>query len=505
MRDDIERQLDRVGGLTGGLRGVEKESLRVSPDGRIATTPHPESLGAPLTHPSITTDFSEAMLELVTPPLTDSGAVQEHLYDLHRFVVDRIGDELLWAPSMPCLVASEDAIPLARFGTSHSGRLREVYRIGLSHRYGRAMEIISGVHFNFSVPETYWVATGASGRGARDAGYFGLMRNYRRWGWLLLYLFGASPAVCRSFFHGRDTSLPELLPGTYYGQHATTLRMSDIGYRSVRQAGWAPSMNCLDSYLETLACAVRTPEPAYERIGVEVGGEWRQLSANVLQIENEFYGFIRPKQPAAFGERPIRALRERGVGYLEVRALDVDPFSPVGIDIDTMRFVEAFLWLCLLADSPPMSDADLSCCDADHTAVAREGRRPGLVLEGGRRLDAWARELLSALEPVCAALDDSSRGYNAALERQYARLHDPEQTPSARLLALIRARGTSFFAVALELSQRHRKQLREHHLPADRHAQLVETAARSQVERRALERSQSGSFEEYVQQYLADR
>ncbi|MGB5622717.1 MAG: glutamate--cysteine ligase, partial [Gammaproteobacteria bacterium] len=330
----LQQRLDRILAsadsvvLRNGLRGVEKESLRVDQAGQISRLPHPAALGSALTNPWVTTDFSEALPELVTPPFDNNWETLSFLCDLHQFVIRNIGEEMLWATSMPCAVKSEESIPIATFGNSNAGRMKEIYRRGLSYRYGRVMQAIAGVHFNYSVPDELWPVLGEIlGHGGelqqlRDRQYFDLLRNYRRLGWLVLYLFGASPAVCKSFFLGRETGLPDLDAATAYGPHATTLRMSGVGYRNSNQSGIGLSMNALDEYLADLDRAIHTSFPAYERIGTLVDGEWRQLSTSMLQIENEYYGFIRPKQVARSGERPAGALRRRGVAYVEVRALD---------------------------------------------------------------------------------------------------------------------------------------------------------------------------------------
>src|SRR5579862_5172085 len=182
--------------LQGGRKGVEKESLRVRPDGSLADTPHPRSLGSALTNVHITTDYSESLIELVTPPFTASWELLQYLLDLHQFVYRHLGDELLWATSMPCNITRDEDIPIAQYGGSHIGRMKSVYRNGLGLRYGRMMQAISGVHFNYSFPLPFWEAyaalTGARSHGAPfvSASYFDLLRNYRRHGWLVLYLFG---------------------------------------------------------------------------------------------------------------------------------------------------------------------------------------------------------------------------------------------------------------------------------------------------------------------------
>ena len=323
------------GVLQGGRKGVERESLRVTPEGHVSQRPHPEILGSALTNEHITTDYSEALIELVTPPFEQSWQLLQYLLDLHQFVYRHLEDELLWATSMPCAIKKDDDIPIAQFGRSNIGRMKTVYRHGLGHRYGRMMQAISGVHYNYSFPLGFWpvledvVRGRLKGQDFISDSYFALLRNYRRLGWVVLYLFGNSPALCKSFFAGREITLPMLDGGTVYGPFATSLRMSDLGYRNKNQSSVNPSVNSLDHYVRDLHNAITTPNAEYERIGVKVDGEYRQLNANLLQIENEYYAFIRPKRVARSGERPTKALRRAGVEYVEVRALDVSAFDPV--------------------------------------------------------------------------------------------------------------------------------------------------------------------------------
>lgn len=349
--------------LTLLARGIEKESLRVRTDGNLSQARHPAGLGAPLTHPTITTDFCEAQPELVTSiHTTVAGCVQE-LTDIHRFVYEHLDDELLWSSSMPCMLGQDDQVPLAQFGDSNIGRTKNIYRRGLSARYGALMQTISGIHYNFSIPETLWPTIAAAqgttdSRAFRDAAYFGLIRNFRRHSWLLIYLFGASPSLCKSFVKGKDHHLESFDEGSLYLPHATSLRMGRLGYQSDAQANLHISYNTLAQYARSMLEALTQPYPAYERIGVKIGGEYRQLSTTLLQIENEFYGTIRPKRVIKKGQRHLTALTSAGVEYVEVRCLDLNPFLPVGIDAEQIRFLDTFLLHCLLSDSPPDTPAE---------------------------------------------------------------------------------------------------------------------------------------------------
>ena len=501
--------------LQGGLKGVEREALRVTPDGHIARTGHPPALGSALAHPHITTDYSEALIELVTPPFPSAWELQQYLCDLHQFVYSELGDELLWATSMPCAISGDDDIPIARYGSSNIGRMKHVYRVGLGHRYGRMMQAISGVHFNYSFPERFWPVLEAvegskrRGRAFTDDAYFGLLRNYRRYGWLILFLFGVSPAVSRSFFAGRDVpaGLEPMGKDSLIAPHATSLRMSDLGYRNKNQAGVYVSVNSVGEYVRDLSHHISTPNPEYEADGVVVDGEWRQLNANLLQIENEYYSFIRPKRVARSGERPTRALERGGVQYVEMRSLDVGAYDPVGVNQRKLLFLEAFAALCLLRESAPLSRELSERYEANHVLVAGRGREPGLVLwteQGPLALADWAGELLDQMQGLCELLDegDASKPYSAALAFQRAKLTDFAELPSARLLEEMRRQGRSFFDVALWMSAMHRDYFRELYPPnPGRLAELREEAAASLVEQRAVEERDAMPFAEFVARY----
>jgi glutamate--cysteine ligase len=485
-----------AGALAGLRRGIEKESLRVRPDGALALTPHPEALGAALTHPHITTDFSESQLELITGVHGDADGCLQELTEIHQVVVRAIGNELLWASSMPCNLPADEAIPIGRYGTSNVGRAKTVYRMGLSYRYGRRMQTISGIHYNFSLP------------GVGSDGYFALIRNFRRLSWLPLYLFGASPAVCTSFVDGRKHELAELAPGTLYLPYATSLRMGRLGYQSDAQANLHVSYNNLKSYSASLHEALTVPYPAYEKIGIRDKDSYRQLSTSLLQIENEFYSPIRPKRRIKPGERPLHALRERGVEYVEVRLMDLDPFNPVGINTQTMRFLDVLLLYCLLEESPPDSVQEIAAIARNKLRAAQEGRKPGLALE--RRgaqvpLVDWGREVILAGEPIAAALDDVRGGaaYRDAIGLALKLIDDREAVPSARVLhAMARNHANSHVKFTLAESLSHRATLLGIPLKAEVEERFARLARESLDRQKKIEAGDTVDFETYRQRYL---
>jgi len=486
--------------LLGMRRGIEKESLRAQPDGRLALTPHPGVLGSALTHPHITTDFSESQVELITGAHTDVEACLAELTRIHQFTYRALADndERLWVSSMPCGLPADETIPIGRYGSSNVGRAKSVYRMGLAYRYGRRMQTISGIHYNWSLPEV------------SNEQYFGLIRNFRRHAFLLLYLFGASPSLCSTFVAGRQHELQPLGEGSMHMPHGTSLRMGRLGYQSDAQASLAVSYNSLDGYGASLEDALTHPWPAYEAIGIQgPGGEYNQLATTLLQIENEFYGTIRPKRTIFTGERPLHALRERGVEYIEVRLMDLDPFEPVGIRASTMRLLDVFLLHCLLTDSPDDTPAEIAELARNQHLTAARGREPGLkLLRGGREIGLadWGAELVSQFGPIAAALDAAHGGtlYADAVASAASALKSPDTLPSARVLAAMRKdHGDSFVSFIRAQSESTRHYLDSLPWPAHDQAHFEQMTQDSTVAQQKIEEADTMPFEIYRQQYVS--
>jgi glutamate--cysteine ligase len=493
--------------------GIEKESLRIDAQGHLAQTDHPRELGSTLTHPLITTDYSEALLEFITLVSADVGQTLEQLDAIHRFAYANLGAENLWTASMPCVLGDDADIPVARYGSSNIAQMKTIYRVGLGYRYGRRMQTIAGIHYNFSLPETLWPAlcgTQLAGpelqQHITDA-YFSLIRNFRRYSWLLIYLFGASPALCRTFLDGRSHQLQELGEGTLYQPFGTSLRMGDLGYQSSAQENLKICYNRLDSYVDTLKQAILNPHPDYQRIGVQVDGEYRQLSAGLLQIENEFYSPIRPKRVARQGETALTALANRGVEYVEVRCIDVNPYLPLGIDAELIRFLDAFLLFCLLDDSPH-GDADgIAELKGNMKKVVNEGRRPQLQLQRGGKaigLQAWAGELLDSIADTAALLDRAHGGstYADSLAQQRRKVADAQLTPSAQVLRELRGERTSFAQFALQRSLAHGAYFRGRQLSPQLTAEFTDMAERSLRAQAEIEGADRLPFDTYLERYF---
>lgn len=499
--------------LDGLCCGIEKESLRISADGQLSGRSHPTALGSALTHPKITTDFSEAQLELITQVHADPDQAIDELRNVHRYVYQNLDDELLWAGSMPCILGDDDDIPVGRYGASNIAMAKTVYRLGLGNRYGRLMQTISGIHYNFSLPEAFWAPFANSrgespGQSFQTESYFGLIRNFRRYSWLLIYLFGASPAICKSFVKGQPHRLEELDEGTLYLPYGTSLRMGRLGYQSDAQSELHISYNSLDEYADSMHEALTRSYPDYEKIGVKVDGEYRQLNTYLLQIENEFYGTVRPKRPINSGERPLTALRSRGVEYVEVRCLDLNPFLPAGIDDVEARFVNLFLLYCLLLESPDDSKEESAIMSDNQLAVVERGREPGLelnTLAGPVAMTDWSETVLDGLRPLAELLDGlhGSDLYSYSLDQQVAKVATPALTPSARMLDIMRGQQIPYFRFIMNQSIAHKGYFDEHPL-RDRALVEYQRIARESIARQQdLEAADKVGFDVFLEDYLA--
>lgn len=502
--------------LKGRKVGLEKESLRVADNGLIAQTVHPQGLGSALTNPHITTDYSEALLELVTPPFECFDDTLDCLDDIHRFVYSQLDNEILWSTSMPCVVDGDTSIPIAKYGLSNAAKMKTAYRRGLGHRYGRMMQAIAGVHYNHSFPQSFWNVYQEMLGDSRDSqsfvseSYMGMVRNLQRFGWLIPYLFGASPAICGSFLGALPNSLEKLFQHTYYRPYATSLRVGDIGYQNniEGEAGICVNYDSLQSYIESLRYAISTPYSKYEKIGLCSNGEWQQLNSNILQIENEYYSSVRPKQILQGEEKPTLALAKRGIAYIELRSLDVNVYEPLGINHEQMRFLESFLLFSLLCPSEPYTEHELTAIKYNINAVAERGRDPELRLnKSGREvlLRDWAREIFEQMSSCCELLDHGKEEhiYCSALQQQRAKIEDSDLTPSARILAEMIDNKEDFFDFSLRLSKQHQAWFSDRPLNTEKQAEFEAEASLSIKRQLEMEQADQIPFEQFLENYFA--
>ncbi len=504
--------------LIHGLKGIEKEGLRITQEGTISLSPHPVQLGAALTHPNITTDYSEALLELITPAMPGESDMVGFLTDLHKYVCPNIGDELMLAASMPIGDLRDSAIPIAKYGSSNAGKMKHIYRRGLSYRYGRCMQVIAGIHFNYSLPEPFWPQyqdfmkhTGDLKSYTTNA-YMGMIRNLQRYGWLIQYLFGSSPAVSKSFIDSRNSIYSDTFEKfdetSYYKAYATSLRMSEIGYVNPVQAMFRVSFNSLDDYIGDLSRATSIPYLDYERIGAKMGDQYRQLNTNFLQIENEYYTSIRPKQLTRPNERPIQALKRKGIQYIEIRSLDIDIFEPTGISIETTRFLEAFCLFCLFRQSPSLDLKQYKEINNNALSVANNGRDPALkLLNDGRKisLQDWALTLCQEMQEVCEVLDNGNgdKPYTMALRKQIEVIRHPELTSSARTLSVMRNQKLSVTELVLQKSHEYTRHFQHATLDASIKRDFDLQVKASLEKYKRLNATSEIPFDKYLSNYFS--
>ena len=499
-------------------RGIEKEGLRTTPTGKLAITPHPIGLGSALSNSWLTTDFSESLLEFITPVFESISETLAYLDTAHTLAYQQIKNEIIWGASMPCVLPADNEIPIAQYGSSNIAKMKTVYRRGLGHRYGRAMQTVAGIHYNFSLPESFWRSAFEqdkyNGQTQHkylqhyiDQRYFDLIRNFRRHYWLLIYLFGAAPCADASFVQDRNHDLQSLNHHDVFKPYATSLRMGNLGYQSSAQNALYVCYNSLQSYAETISKALRTPYPDYEKFSATANGAHQQLSSSLLQIENEFYSAIRPKQVARSGETPIKALTQRGVEYIEIRCLDINPFSPTGIDDKTIRFLDAFLLFCLCADSQLSDPDEYESIALNQARIVNRGREPDLTVLCGKQkipMQACANRLLDQIQAVAQELDNThhSSDYSKAVIAQREKVLNSALTPSALVLSTMDQLHASHIQFNLAQANRHAEYFRQ--LPIDRHQQenLMSIARQSITQQKQLEQQDDVDFSTFLADYF---
>ena len=502
--------------LTGMLRGIEKEGLRVKPDGFLAQTPHPAKLGSKLTHPFITTDYSESLLELITEPKASPKETLNMLRQLHVLVYQGMPDgELMWPLSMPCMLSSKDEdIPLADYGSSNTGKLKTLYRSGLGIRYGRRMQTIAGLHYNLSFGDTLFETWQAQTPTAQEQTltefknekYLGLIRNFKRLTSIVLYLLGASPSVCPCFVAGREHDLERLNDSTYYKPTATSLRMGKLGYTNSVQEQLDIRYNYLPEYVAGLRRAIQTPHESFAKLGLEdEDGNPVQINNHILQIENEYYSPIRPKQIAMSGETPTEALERRGIAYVEFRAIDLDPYSDVGIRLSSACFLEVMALYCLFSDSPDLLPEEEEALAINLERVVNEGRREGLhIINNGQEqsLEGWMLMHLERMQPLAALLDAHYGGndYRAAVALMQGKAGHSESTISAQVNSDSKRLG-SLWQLGFTLAQQHRESLLQQTLSPNTQAKYEVLAEKSILQQAEIEKSETEDFMDFLQQY----
>ena len=495
-------------------RGIEKESLRILSSGELSKKPHPKSLGSALTNPYITTDFSEALLELITPTFNDAQSCLNFLNDLHAFVYNNIGDEILWPCSMPCPVDASEDIPIGNYGMSNSGMIKTIYRRGLSKRYGSMMQTIAGIHYNFSFSDKFFNIILSLGKcdnekELKNEVYLHVARNFKRFGWLYFFLYGASPAVCDSFVGKTEHNLDSLPGGGLYKATSTSLRMGDLGYISKAQDELNISYNNLKDYCFDLENALTTPYKKYQEIGEFTNNDRVQLNTSVIQIENEYYSTVRPKRVCPTGERPINVLRAKGIDYLELRCVDLDPFSPVGIQREQLDFMDTLLMYCLLNESPPIEDKEIEVIKKNHENIINNGRDKNQPIVFHGREDSainFAKEILFDLKKISTiagevVFKDTTNNWLESTNLQIKKLENLDETLSSKILNDLLKNNKSFKEFGLKLATQHSHHFKVEHGYENKF--FKEAAKESITEQKIIESRDEPDFETFLKNYFS--
>jgi glutamate--cysteine ligase len=519
---DVFKQNENFKTLANIGRGIERETLRVLPEGKLSEHSHYSYLGSALTHGEITTDYSETLLEFITPVSHSPEVAIAQLQDIQKFTFANIEGELLWPMSIPCFVDDADKVLLAQYGDSNIGKMKTAYRQGLKNRYGSMMQVIAGIHFNISFSQDFWnVIFSAQNRDDKlplndfiSEQYFSILRNYKRYCWLIPYLYGSSPAICESFLQGKKPELPfkKSASGALYLEYATSLRMSDLGYTSSEQSSLKICYNNLHDYVDGVQNAIGLQSAEFEKIGVKVNGEYQQLNSNILQIENELYAPIRPKQVIKPGEKPSQALRDRGVEYIEVRALDVNPFVDTGISLEQIHFLDIFITYCAFIENKKFDCNSQQYYENNMNDVVLRGRDPTLLLsdENGdgevklKSIAAWGNELFDDMAKVALLLDEAYKTtqYSESILRERAKIDDANLTPSAEILSIMIEDEQSLTQYSLALAAKYRDETiaRDYQFYTEQY--FIDAAKKSHQEQRSIEESDILNFDDFLVNYF---
>jgi glutamate--cysteine ligase len=373
------------------------------------------------------------------------------------------------------------------------------------------MQVIAGIHFNFSFSENFWQTlqklkqnTDSAQKFQSDS-YFAMLRNYKRFSWLIPYLYGSSPIICSSFLQGKKTTLPfkKSAQGYLYLPYATSLRMSDLGYTNNAQANLQICYNDVEGYVTSVRKAINLPSAEFAKIGVKVNGEYRQLNSNVLQIENELYAPIRPKRVAKSGEKPSDALADRGVEYIEVRSLDVNPFVDTGISSEQIYFLDVFLTYCALAPSELFDSAAQQRCSENMNNVVSNGRDPKLLLTKETQkisVKDWGNQLFAEFARVAKLLDKANKTtkYSDAIAFELAKINDPSLTLSAQLIASLENGEYD----ALTLAKQYKAEILSRDYQIYDENYFKDTVIKSHQQQQEIEKTDTLTFDEFLQQYF---
>ena len=508
--NDVSSEIKRI--FNKSKIGLEKESLRVN-NLKICKSDHPKKLGSPLCNRFITTDFSEAQLELVTPPFKNKKKAVCFLDNTHQFVSSNIDDEILWPFSIPPTIKFDQDIRIAKYGRSNKALFKELYRQGLANRYGSRMQSISGLHVNYSLPTKLshlnsFEDIDLRSNKVRSEVYFRMLRNLYRMNWLILYLFGASPILTKEYLNKESKGFKKIDNYTYYLPYATSLRMSDLGYQNAKRARLDVCTDSLDEYISDLIHATETICAEYTSIGSNRKGAFSQINSNILQIDDEYYSIARPKSSIISDTRLTAKLATHGVDYIELRSLDLNPFNRNGIDLDTIYFIELFFLYCLLKPSKMISKDENKEIRNNDLLVSKMGRKPKLYLTDNQKkvsLKNWAIKIVNEIRPIAELMDGKDNFYQKSLNKMQFRILESNETLSSKFLDRVLSEKLSFSELGNLIGKDNKKYFLEIEKGVNKNWDLLEKETiLSLKNQKKLEADKSRSFEDFLMEYFSD-
>ena len=487
-------------------RGIEKECLRISKKYKLSNKNHPKLLGSALMHKNITTDYSESLIEFFTDIHSNIDSMIKEMQEIHYFILNKIENEIIWNYSIPMDIFFKDKIiPISKYGKSNIGKFRRIYRKGLCKRYGKTMQCISGIHYNFSLPDIYWSKFKYSKKNIKQVkseGYICLIKNFIKYSWLLLYLFGASPIISNNFVK-KKSFFKSLNYNLYYMEHATSLRMSDLGYKNNTNNKLKFQYDNFIGFLNNLFYAISEPSFSNRYLENYLNDKIFQLNNNILQIENEFYSLIRPKFRIKNSERPILSLYKNGIQYVEIRCIDLNPFEPIGISLETSKFIESFLLFCA-SNINTLFDKNIFIeSNRNFLNTAIQGRKPEFKIYNNGNITTiqnFGNLLIENIYPYAYAFDQSYGGsdYVKSLMIQKDKLKNPKLTPSYRLLSNIKK--NNFKSLNSFRNYKFRK-LKKNFLRSNLVKTLNKQVLNSIISQKVNENNDNMKLSEYISKY----
>lgn len=409
-----------------GNFGLEKENLRTDLLGNLALTDFPKDFGDKKTNPYITVDFSESQIEMITPSFNNLDKTYNFLKNLNDIVTTSLKDEYLWPQSIPCIIPEEDMIPIAKF-SGEEGRKSEEYRKGLAEKYGRKIQLISGIHYNFSFSNDFLELlhkkskSKLSYKDFKNELYLKTTRNFFKYGWLIIYLLGASSTVHKSYRRTCIENMEKLNNNSFYFDGTLSFRNGKCGYKNKDK--FFISHDLVENYVNDIK---------------------ELIKLNILDGAREYYSPIRLKSKDP--HNILDSLLKDGIEYLEIRTIDINPFSQTGINLEDLKFIHLLIkYFVLKEEDHEFNENDYTRFLKNQELIANEGRNPNLEIncckDNPIKITDYALELLEDIKTNLKDINLFSAEDLDILNFQKNKIENPETLYVNKLLEEVSKKG----------------------------------------------------------------